>query len=134
MPANAYELPDAHYGLYIDIFPLDHIPDDRLQRDNTLTAITLLETSIMPTLRTRANARQLSASYTELLTQIDTKYKNSGIVMQTAYFQDTNIRTHKLLPATCFAEYDLKDFAGLNKKVRVPKNPEKVLEIIYGAS
>lgn len=131
---RAYFGSSSHFGMYLDIFPIDHIPEDNIKRRSVKLTIYGLVTNMGDALygvcsrNKNISFSEVNYSYNTLMTLLNNAYISSSVVVQSGYPQKFSE-----LPASCFDSFTEVSFKHLRNKLRLPNNAEKVLEIEYGA-
>lgn len=127
---------NCHNGIYIDIFPFDHIPDNRFIRKMHLYVLSEISTICQIMCGYRPDISQLHYSLLSVLPRIIKK--KSMIRIREYFFQRYNKRQTRYLvngsfycyPSTIFDTFSELMFEGIN--FPVPVGYRNYLECAYG--
>lgn len=132
-----YDL-NGNFGMFIDIFPLDHVPEDKAKRDSVITALFELKRNLMYALYGPMNSTDkfsvgnINKSYDMFMTLINGNNKRSNYTVQVGLGYPTQEEI-VLMDSSCFESYDEIKFRGLKNNLRIPKDSEKLLSAWYGS-
>ena len=127
--------------MYIDIFPIDHIP----AKEDTQASFLKVFYEVVNNMHGacygktiddgRFSKVMINNSFNLLMTMIDQNNDLSPSMIQsgTNLYTDHPNNSVQVLPAKCFTGYTEVTFKGLRNKLRIPKYPEELLAIQYGS-
>lgn len=132
---------DVHFnrGVFIDIFPLDHIPDDLDKRNMLMNNIDYIfncekfdKSDVVrnPKKYMKNTNANLFNFFNDFMTHIDEKYCESEFVSCPAMWRYLDSRG--VYNKFDFSSYEEKDFSGLNNKIRIPIGYDNILTVDYG--
>ena len=126
-----------HKGVFIDIFVLDSIPEDKTIRDYEIGFLKTLGkfTNIMSTgqdvQNTIINRQEAFRVMNEVVEELGTIHSNSKLCANAILFRVTGCENdfrHK----TSYESYIEQAFSGLKHKIRIPIGYEEILVNLYG--
>lgn len=129
-----------HKGVFIDIFPVDHIFKDEKKNQKLFDAIDLIFNDLKydktDLVRKEVNTTHANAHVfrflNELLYVIDDQNKDSGIVSFTTMWRNKEESSHARISDKCFSSFREVDFKGLKHKINIPCGYDEILTTMYG--
>lgn len=122
-------------GMFLDIFPLDAVPDD----ENELNALigylrTVGRYSSLHDVyinRHHINPAKHFQAMNDVLTDNTIRNKDSKYVGNVAFYRYSDYQYAKFT-REAYEHYELREFEGLSKKIRIPVGYEEILKVWYG--
>jgi len=124
-----------HKGMFLDIFPLDAVPDD----ENELNALI----GFLRTIGRYSSLRDIYSSYpnvsafqtfytmNDILADNTIRNANSKYIGNVVFYRYSDYQYAKFTRAA-YSDYELKQFENLSEKIRVPVGYEEILKVWYG--
>ena len=122
----------GHHGMVLDIFPIDHVPNDKNKRNRVVSLrnnFCAQLSSVIGKTRTKLSLEAF-VFYNDFMTKIDKENSESEYLVSSG--DPSFLNDSCLFFKDMFSDYEEINIDGVSESIRVPKECDKVLEIMYG--